>query len=142
MWQLKKLVWRRAGDYNPGLKQDDLGSQQQRLPEVVRDEDNRFLKAAGKGAEFALKFRPSDGIQGAKRFVHQEDGWIRSQCAGNTDALALTTGKFARAPVGKLFGLHANKLQQFVYTGVDAVSWPVFQGWNESDIFGHGKVRK
>jgi hypothetical protein len=71
----------------------------------VRDEDDGFFEAASEGAEFALKLGASDGIEGAERLVHEKDGRVGSEGAGDADALALAAGKFARTARGKFGGI-------------------------------------
>ena len=39
-------------------------------------------------------------IQGTRRFIAQENRWIRCQCAGNTDTLFLAARKLSRIGIG------------------------------------------
>jgi hypothetical protein len=73
MVDAEEFLWRGGGDDAAGLQQDDAGSKQKGFAKVVSYEDDGFAEAAGEIPEFALKFRAGDGIEGAERFVHQED---------------------------------------------------------------------
>jgi len=83
------------------LQQHNARGEEQGFVQIVCDENNGFAEAAGERAEFALKLGASYRIERAKGFVHQQDGRIGSKGAGDSDALALATGKFARVAVGK-----------------------------------------
>jgi hypothetical protein len=89
-------------DNAASLEQDDAGSEEKSLAKIVGDEDDGFAKAAGEGAEFALKLGAGDGIEGAEGLIHQQDGGISGKGAGDPDTLALAAGKFARAAVCEL----------------------------------------
>src|SRR5258708_36368611 len=83
------------------LKEHNARGEKHGFVQVVRDENNGVAEAAGERAEFALKLGASGWIERPKRLVHQQDGGIGSKGAGDTDALAVATGKFARVGVGK-----------------------------------------
>ena len=89
MIEAKKFLRRRAGDDAAGFEQDNAGGEEQGFAEIVGNEDNGFAEAAGEGAKFALEFGACDGIERAEGLVHDEDGRIGGESAGDTDALAL-----------------------------------------------------
>ena len=60
-----------------------------------------------------MQFGAGDGIEGAEGFVHQENGRIGGESAGDADALALAAGKFAGIARGDL-GIESDELQEFV----------------------------
>ena len=66
------------------------------------DKDDGFSEALLQVEEFTLQFGASDGIEGAERFVHEEDGRIGRQRARYAHSLALATGKFAGIARGDL----------------------------------------
>src|SRR6266403_5104893 len=88
-------------DWSSDVCSSDLNArgEEQGFVQIVCDENNGFAEAAGERAEFALKLGASDWIKRPKRLVHQQDGRIGSKGAGDSDALALTTGKFARTAI-------------------------------------------
>jgi hypothetical protein len=71
----------------------------------VRDENDGFAETASEGAEFALKFGAGDGIKGAERLIHEEDGRVSGEGAGDTNALALAAGEFTGAAGGEFGGI-------------------------------------
>jgi hypothetical protein len=140
--EAKKLLWRGAGDDAAGFKEDDAGSEKEGLPKIVGNENDGLAKAAGKGGEFALQFGTRDRIEGAKRFVHKKDGRIGGEGTGDTDALALATGKLTGATAGKFSGIKPYQIQELAHTGRGPATVPFFEGEEERDVFGNGEVRK
>ena len=89
MIEAKEFLRRGAGDNATGFQQNDAGGEQQGFAQVVGDENDGFAEAAGEGAELALKLGPGNGIEGAERFIHQQDRGICGKSAGDADALTL-----------------------------------------------------
>jgi len=108
--------------------------------QIVSDEDDGFAEAAGEGAEFALELGASNGIKRAKGLVHQQDGRIGSEGAGDADALALAAGKFAGVPVGKFSWIKSNQAEELPNAHGRAAGIPVFQSGNQGDIFCNSKM--
>lgn len=94
-----------------GVEKTDARGEQESFANVVSDEDDGLIEAASEGAEFALKFRARDGIERAEGLVHEQDGRIGGEGAGDADALALAAGKFARAAMRKFGGVEAYDTQ-------------------------------
>ena len=101
----------------------------------MRDKNNRFAKAPGQRAEFALKLGAGDGIERAEGLVHQQDRRIGGEGTGNTHALALAAGEFPGVTMPEFTGVEANKPQHLPDAGGGAGGIPSFQIGNESDIF-------
>lgn len=101
MIEAEKFLGRSEGDKTSGVKEGNAMAEKKGFADVVGDEDDGFVEAAGEGAEFALKFGAGDGIEGAEGLVHQENRRIGSKSTGDTDTLALTAGELARATGGK-----------------------------------------
>ena len=105
MIKAEKFLWRSEGDKTSVVKEGDALTEKKGFTDVVGDEDDGFVEAAGEGPEFALKFGAGDGIEGAEGLIHQENGRIGGKGAGNADTLALAAGEFARTAGGKFEGI-------------------------------------
>src|SRR5260370_13501982 len=108
MIEAEKFLRGSAGDDAAGFEQDDARGKQQGFAQIVSDEHDGLAKAAGECAEFALELGAGDGIECAEGLVHEKNGWISSEGAGNADALALAAGKFAGAAAGNFTLLNHN----------------------------------
>jgi len=138
--EAKKFLRRGAGNDVAGLEQDNARGEEQGFAQIVGDEDDGLAEAAGEGAEFALELGARDGIERAEGLVHQKDGRIGGESAGDTDALTLAAGKFAGAAMGEFAGFKADKLEHFIDASNGAGGIPVFQGGNKSDVFRDGEM--
>ena len=105
MVDAEKILRGREGDYAACAEECDALAEEKSFADVVRDEDDGLVEAASQGAEFALKFRACDGIEGAERLVHKQDRRVGSESSRDADALALAAREFARAPGGKFSGI-------------------------------------
>ena len=74
----------------------DAVSQPNSFVKVVGDEQNRFAQQLLQAQKLILHFAPYQRIQRGKRLIEKPDFRPHSEGAGNTDALLLTTGQFAR----------------------------------------------
>ncbi len=110
--------------------------------QIVSDENNSFAEAPGEGAELALEFGASNGIKRAKGLVHQQDGRVGSEGAGDADALALAAGKFTRAAVSKFRWIKSNEGEELPNAHGRVAGVPVFQSGNKGDIFCNCKMGK
>jgi hypothetical protein len=108
----------------------------------MSDEDDGFLEAAGEGAEFALKFGAGDGIEGAERLIHEENGRVGSESAGNADALPLAAGELAGAAAGKFAGIETHEGKHFANTGGCTATVPLFERGDEGNVLGDGEMGK
>ena len=140
MIKAKEFLRRGAGDDAAGFEQDDMGSEQQGFTQIVSDENDGFSEAAGERAKFALKFSACNRIEGAERFIHQQDRRIRGECARDADALALAAGEFSRAAIGKFGGIQSNESQELSYADSGAAAVPFFQRRNQTDILCNGEM--
>jgi hypothetical protein len=101
MIEAEKVCRRGEGDEAAGMEKGDARGELESFANFVRDENDGLVEAASEGAEFALKFSASDGIEGAERFVQEKDRRVGGKSASDTDALALATREFAGASRGK-----------------------------------------
>ena len=140
MVEAKKLLRSGGGHEAAGFEQDDARSEKQRFADIVCDEDDGLAEAAGEGDEFALELGAGDGIERAEGLVHEQNGRIGGKSARDADALALAAGEFAGAAMGEFARLEADKLEHFLDAAGGAGGVPVFQSWNEGDIFCDGEM--
>ena len=105
MVDAEKILRGREGDYAACAEECDALAEEKSFADVVGDEHDGFVETPGESAELALKFGASDRIEGAEGLVHKKNGRIRGEGAGDTDALALPAGKFARVASGKFGGV-------------------------------------
>ncbi len=127
MIEAEKFLRGSAGDDAAGFEQDDARGKQQGFAQIVSDEHDGLAKAAGECAEFALELGAGDGIECAEGLVHEKNGWISSEGAGNTDALALAAGKFAGAAAGKFRWIKSNQGQELPDAHGGAAGVPFFE---------------
>ena len=142
MVEVKKFLWRGACNNMAGFEQNDARSEEKSFAKVVSDKDDRFTKTVDQGAKFALKLRARDGIESAEGFVHQENGWIGCESTGNSYALALASGEFARVAMREFARIEADKMEHFIDAGGDASCIPTFQAGHETDILCNGEMRE
>jgi len=142
MIEAKEFLWRCRCHDAASLKEHNARGEEQGFVQIVCDENNGFAEAPGERAEFALKLGASDWIKRPKRLVHQQDGRIGSKGAGDSDALALATGKFARTAIGEFPRVKANEVEHFLNARGGASGFPLFQNGNESHIFRNRKMRE
>jgi hypothetical protein len=83
------------------FEDDDLVAQQERLVDVVRDEDDGLVEVALQADGLGLQFLADDRVDGAERLVHQQDVGVGGETAGDADALLLPAGELARVAVGE-----------------------------------------
>ncbi len=124
-----------AGDDAAGFEEDDARGEEQGFAQIVGDEDDGLAKAAGEGAEFALKLGAGDGIKCAEGLVHEQDGRIGGKGAGDANALTLTAGEFAGAAMSEFARIEADEAEHFIDAGRGAGAAPFFQSGNKADIF-------
>ncbi len=107
MVETEKFLGRREGDEAACVKKSYAGAEEKRFANVVRDEDDGFVEAASKSAEFALKFATRDGIEGAEGFVHKKDRRVGGESARDAYTLTLAAREFAGTASRKLGGIEA-----------------------------------
>ena len=84
-------------------KQNHAAPQASRFPDIVRHEDNRLFSSRPDSLEIAVELFAGHGIQGPKRFVHQEHARIWRQRTGQRHALAHSAGEFVNVGTGVAF---------------------------------------
>ena len=112
------------------------------LVDVVSHKDHRLSNFALNPKEFVLQAFSRDPVDGAKRFVHQQDRRVGSERAGDTDALALPARKLMGISAGELFRVEPHQFEQFGDTLLDPPLVPAQQPGHGRDIVGDAQVRK
>jgi len=142
MIEVNEFTRRGLGHDASGVQEHDTRAEKQSFADIVGDDDDSFGKAAGEIEKSALQFGASNGVESAKRFVHQKNGGIGSEGARDADALALTTGEFAGEARRELRGFETNEAHDFGIAGSDAIRRPTFQTRNQADILLYGEMRQ
>ncbi len=140
MIEAEKFLRCGAGDDAAGFEQDDAGGEEQGFAQIVGDKHDGLPQAADECAEFALEFGARDGIECAEGLVHEKNGRISSEGAGNTDALALAAGKFAGAAAGKFRWIKSNQGQELPDAHGGAAAVPFLKRGDECDVFRDGEM--
>ncbi|MCY1415269.1 hypothetical protein D9M71_307450 [compost metagenome] len=107
---------------------------------VVGHVDDGDAQAPVQLAQFVLQVFAQFFVQGAERFVHQQDAWLVHQRPGDGHALLLAAGQLRWAAMGELLQLH--QLEHgldFTLTFATALFANV-QG--EADVVAHRQVRE
>ena len=142
MIQMEKIVRSRESDETSGFEKSDARGEQKGFANVVGDENDGFVEAAGEGAEFALKFGACDGIERAERLVHEKDGRVGGESACDADALALSTGEFSGIAPGKFIWIETDEPHHFLEALNPFDLWPLKQTRYKDDILGDGEMGK
>ena len=85
-----------------------MSTQPERLPNVVSDKDGGLPKIFLPSLKLLLKFQSGYWIQGAERFIEQQQRGIGGHCAGYADPLALPSGKLSWEAGSILGGRHSH----------------------------------
>ena len=72
------------------------------------DEHHGLAELLLQSFKFLLNIAAGDRIEGAERFVQENHGRIGRQRPGDTDALALAAGEFAREALGETVGVQTD----------------------------------
>jgi hypothetical protein len=131
-----KFLRRAVSDNSPIFEEDDARGEQERLAKVVGDKNNGFPETARESAKFTLKLSAGDGIESAKGFIHQENGWVGGKGPGDADALALAAGELVRAAIAVFCRFKTDQGEEFADTGGGASGVPFLKGGDERDVLG------
>ena len=82
-----------VGDDFAGVEEDDALGEVEGFVEVVGDEQDGFADAGEQVAEHGLHLGAGEGIERAEGLVHEQDGGVGGEGAGEADALALASGE-------------------------------------------------
>src|SRR6516162_7557066 len=132
MIQVPKIARSHQGLELSVLHEPDAIRKNKSLAQVVSDKDHGLLQSLLKRAKFPLDFRACHGIKRAKRFVKKENRRIRSERAGDTNALALPARQLTRKPGGEAFRVKTHKDQHLTHPLPLFILGPFFQRWNQT----------
>ena len=121
---------------------DGAVGQVDRFLDRVRDEDDGGAEDFPDFQQFILQVAPRQGIQRAERFIHQHDGRIEGQHAGDGHALAHAAGQVFRV-AGTEFR-QAQHAQQHVDSFLD-LGWRLagdFQAESDIALDGHPREQR
>ena len=124
------------------VKNPDAGTKQQGFPDIMGDEQSRLVEPISQVEELLLQFHTGHWIKRAKGFVQQQQRWICCECTGDPYPLTLAAGQLAGIARGELRRKKSDLSQEMVHTGIDVAGRPTLQTRNQSDIGGHGEMRK
>ena len=101
-----------AGDDAPRPRRhdDEMRAEEQRLFDRMGDEEDLLAGARPDVDEQLLHLLARHAVERAERLVHQQDGGVGSERAGDADALAHAAGQFVRRGVGEV--LQADQAQK------------------------------
>ncbi len=112
------------------------------LLDVVRDEQHGLADLGLEFQEFVLEVFADDRVDRSERLVHQEDGRVGGQCAGHTDALALSAGKLFRIAVAINGRIESDEVEEFGGAFASLSALPAQQMGNGRGVLQHGLVRE
>ena len=139
---MKKNVGRTERDKAAGFEQGDARRQEQGFADVVGNEDDGFAETASERAEFALKLGAGNGVERAEGLVHEQDGRVGGEGAGDADALALAAGKFAGIAFCEFAGIETYEAHHFLNTGVPLGGRPALESGNKCDVLCNREMGK
>src|SRR5207302_1677106 len=101
-------------DLGAEVEERDPVSDADRLVDVVGDEDDRLVKPLLDAQKLVLETFAGDPVDSAEGLVHEQDGRVRTQRAGEADALLLTARKLVRVAVAILGRIDADLCQRLL----------------------------
>jgi hypothetical protein len=117
-------------DQFPVGEENDVVGKVERFIEVVSDEEYGLFEACEQVAEHVLHFRAGEGIERAEGLIHEQDCGVAGQSAGEADALPLASGDLMRIAMGKIVGIEADSLEQFVAAPGTFLTGHSFDFWH------------
>ena len=118
----------------------DAVAQDDRLLDVVGDEDHRLAQPAVQVCELALEPLPADGVECPEGLVHEQHRRIGCQSSGDPDALRLASGELAR-PFFRVHGrIEPHELEQFGDPLLDPGCVPAQEPGDGGDVPSHRHV--
>lgn len=138
----EKLFGRDMCCYTAFFEQDDPMGEIESFVEIVGDEEDRFMQAGEQIAEHVLHFGASEGIEGAERLVHEEDGRVGGEGARKPDALALASGELVWRTRAEGVGIESDGSEQFARACFAIAAGAAFSFRHNADVALDGEVWK
>ncbi len=129
-------------DQSAGGEERDALAEQEGFAQIVGDEGDGFAEARGKRAKLALQFGAGDGIECAKRLVHEQDGRIAGKSACDADALALASRELAGVAGGEFASVEADQEEHLADAVADALLGPALEARDQRYVALDGPVRE
>ena len=115
------------------LHHGNARSEDDRLVDVVGDEQHRLAHLLLQAAELALQLGANDRVDGTERLVHQQHRRVGSEGPGDADALLLTTGQLGRV-LRRQRPVEADDLEQLDRSGVATALVPTEQAGHRRHV--------
>ena len=131
-----------VGNGVAGVEEDDAVGEVEGFVEVVGDEKNRLAEALEKRAHHLLHFEAGEGVECPEGFVHEEDGRVGGEGAGESCTLALATGELAWITAGEGGGVETDGGEEFVGAANALVEGDALGFEDEGDIAFEGEMRE
>ena len=130
-----------AAGFDAALSEEDdvVGCEVGGFGEVVCDEDDGFVEPLEEVAELVLEFGADEWVEGAERFVEEEDFGVEDEGAHEGDALSLAAGELAWE-LAEHVGGEVDHVGEFVDAVLDVGSRPAGAFGGESDVVEGGEV--
>ncbi len=106
------------------------------------DEEDGLADGGLEGEELVLEAFADDGVDGAEGLVHEEDGRVGGEGAGDADALALAAGELGGV-AGAVGGrVEADEVEEFGGTRACGRLLPAEEGGDGRGVVEDGAVGK
>ena len=129
------------GDAATLFENDNLVAQQEGFIDVMGDEHDGLAELALQAQEFLLKIGAHDGVDGAKRLVHEQDVGINREASRNADALLLATRELRGVPLRHV-AVEPHGVHEFERARVCLLLGHPVEPGNRSDVVDHPTVRQ
>ena len=120
-------------------KHDNLVAQLECLVDVVGDHHNRLGDVGLQTEELVLQLTSHDRVDGAERFVHQQERRVGRKRARHPDALLLSAGELPGVPLRE-FGVKADTLEEFHCRRTGFLLTAAEQPWQRGHVVHDGAV--
>ena len=120
----------------------DPVADEDRLVDVVGDEDDRLAQLPLDPQELVLEPGAGDRVEGAEGLVHQHQRRVRGERAREPDALALAARELRRVAGAVVAGREVDEVEQLVRPLVGLPLRPAEQPRHGGDVLGDGHVRE
>lgn len=124
-----------------GAEDGDLVAEDERLVDVVRHEHDGLLELALQADHLLLQFVTHDGVDGAERLVHEQDGRVGREGTGHAHALLLPAGQVRGVAVHKL-GAEADTLDGVHRLRARLLRGHALEAQHGRDVVEHRAVRE
>ena len=129
------------GDLATLLEDHDLVAEQERLVDVVRDEDDGLVEILLQPQQLLPQLVAHDGVDRAERLVHQQHVGISHEPTGHADALLLATGEL-RPVLARQGRVQTDRLEHGACSVAGLLLGDSLESQHRSDVVDDGAVRQ